>query len=195
LDEVDETNETNNNLLANYTTSAWETRWGSYNYSLVLMGTAVFQQWSPENLTGNIYYSDYDSVFNPSDLRPLSAAGYLASADAALGMTYFNDSISRLYDLDSNTLPDSFEDFTIAGATYAVPIIYSTNSSLFVTGLMFDSADGVTYDGTQDLVVVSKINMRQLGKYGLTDYEVRLPVRLATLKAGTNQMMRMDEIT
>jgi hypothetical protein len=192
---ITETNETNNNLTRNYTTSAWYYVDGKYNYNIELKGVAsTFQNWSAPNLTGNIYYSDADSVYNPSDLRPLNGTNYLALADLALGMGYFNDSLRRLYDMNNDSWPDNFANMTIAGVSYLVPIINSTNSSTFITGLMFDSADGATYTGAQDLVFVTMLNQSKQGKFGVYDYEARLPSKLATLKPGTSQILRMDEV-
>jgi hypothetical protein len=189
-----ETNETNNQLSVNYTTTSWHTMYGMYNYSLQLLVNNSFLSWNTSSITGNIYFSDVDSVYNPTDLRPLNGTNFLAFADQALQMAYFNDSIRSLYDPNNDTWPDAFTQSTIAGTAYYIPVINSTNSSTFVTGLMYDSADGTPYDGTQDIVFVTMLNMGRPGKYGFYDYEVKLPSRLAKLKGSLIGVLRVDEI-
>jgi len=195
FNDIDEANETNNQDWANYTVSAWEILYGKYNYNLTLVGGDIFMNWSTVNLTGTIYYSDSDSVYNPVDLRPLTGPNYLSKADSALGMTYFNDSITRLYDPNGDTWPDYFVDMVIAGNQYSVPAINSTDSSTFVTGIMYDSADGASYTGANDLVFVTLINMSKPGRYGTYDYEIRLPSTLSRLKGSLSQITRLDEVS
>ncbi len=195
LNELSESNETNNDYQLNYTVGAWELLYGKYNYSFYLAGESVFMNWSTAELAGTIYYSDSDSDYNPVDLRPLYGAGYLALADTALGMTHFNDSLSRLYDLNTDGMPDTRISMMVAGTAYDVPVINSTTSSTFITGIMYDSADGASYTGVNDLVFVTMLNMSQAGKFGTYDYEARLPSRLSRLKGVLTQITRLDEVS
>jgi hypothetical protein len=61
-----------------------------------------------------------------------------------------------------------------------VPVINSTNTSSFRTGILWDASDPNNggYNGTQDLVFLTKANHNQTGKYGLYDYELRVPANL-----------------
>jgi hypothetical protein len=61
-----------------------------------------------------------------------------------------------------------------------VSVINSTNSSAFQTGILWDYSDGNTgeYNGTQDLVFISRISPRTVSKYGTYDYEIRVPAML-----------------
>jgi hypothetical protein len=192
---VSETSEVNNNYSMNYTTQSWHYQFGIYNYTVKLMGSSTFENWNVTNVSGYIYYSDADSSYSPTDLRPLNGTNYLSLADSALGMAYFNDSIVRLYDQNGDTWADTYRNMSIAGTYYMVPVINSTDSGTFVTGMLFDSGDGATYDGSQDLVFVTMLNASKQGRYGTYDYEVRLPVRLAKLKSGTDLLLRMDDVS
>ncbi len=68
-------------------------------------------------------------------------------------------------------------------AVLSVPIVESTNTSAFVTGILWDAADDTgdgEYDAAdrEDLVFVTRINASQQGGYGTYDYEVRVPSML-----------------
>jgi hypothetical protein len=194
FNEIEETDESNNNLTVNYTTSSWQIQYGKYNYSLGLIVNSTFVMWSAANATGSSFYSDVDSAYNAPDLRPLNGTNYLSLADSALGMSYFSDSLRGLFDGDNDTWSDAFINMTIAGTSYRIPAINSTGSSNFITGIMYDSADGSPYDGTQDLVFVTLINPNHQGGYGAYDYEIRIPSQLGKLKGTTNLVQRIDEI-
>ncbi len=196
---IAEENETNNLFAVNYTTSAWQTFYGSYDdYDLALRGSQndSFKLWDVNPPLGNIYYSDEDASYNPSDLQPLNGTNDLQQADSVLGMTYFDDSLQSLYDKDANGSPDQQVSIEIAGSIIAqVPVINSTNSTSFFTGLLWDTADGgAEYGGSQDLVFVTRINASQIGAYGQYDYEIRLPFSLKSLTGSIDLVKRIDEV-
>jgi hypothetical protein len=60
---------------------------------------------------------------------------------------------------------------------------------------MYDSADGIPYTGSQDIVFVTRLNAGMPGRYGTEDYEVRIPSRLSGLKGSINQVLRMDDVS
>ena len=64
-----------------------------------------------------------------------------------------------------------------------VPIINSTNSSSFITGILWDSSDDSTdgqYDQSdkEDLIFITKANPSTPGKFGTYDYEITIPASL-----------------
>lgn len=64
-----------------------------------------------------------------------------------------------------------------------VPVIDSTNTSAFRTGILWDMSDGgASYNGGQDVAFITQINMSQQGSRGVYDYEIRVP---ATLRSYT----------
>ena len=97
-------------------------------------------------------------------------------------MTGFNDSVSNIYTTDGNT-PKSTEQFIVrANQINNVPVIFSTNNTNFITGILWDKTkdtDGkFGQEDKEDLVFASKINKNTQGKYGTYDYEIKIPVRL-----------------
>ncbi len=194
---VSESNESNNEFSKNLSVSAWHIFYGSFNYSKVLrnINNNSFITWDVVNKS-NMFYYDYDASITPSDLLPLNNTNDLSEADSALGMTGFNDSIEILFDPNEDGFSDKFRDITISGTTVEnVPIISTTTSGAFITGLLYDSADGGSqYNGSQDLVVITQVNMTQVGEYGTYDYEVKVPSRLKRLVGSINSVTRLDEL-
>ena len=77
-----------------------------------------------------------------------------------------------------------------------VPVVNSTNTISFVSGIVWDTSDGGDgqYDGTEDAVFVTTINESQAGKYGVYDYEIRVPVRLRDYTSGSSTVAFYGEI-
>ena len=196
-DSIAESNETNNILTENISVSVWHIYYGDLNYAINLedANSGIFYNWTFEIPTGTTYYSDSDASYSPFNLAPLNGSADLYEADAALGIAGLNDSLAALFDVDDSGSHDTNGTFTIGGLPVTqVPIINTTNSSTFITGLLYDTADGVGYNGTQDLVIVTKINYSQVGSYGTYDYEVRVPASLERLVGGTNSLEKLDEL-
>ncbi len=196
-DNVTEQNETDNTYSTNLTVDAWCTLYGKYsNYIRALRDSDnhSLTEWEFTPADGNIYFADADADFEFSNLEALNASGDLVQADQALGMTNFTDSLSSLYDPNEDGLPDNTQAFNISGRTIQVPVIDSGTGSVFVTGVLWDGADGAEYTGNEDLVFVTNLNGSQAGTYGTYDYEVRLPSTLENLKESSDFVKRYDEI-
>ena len=195
---VAEANESNNNLSRNHSISSYQIDYGKVDFSKFLSNAAMqtYKNWSVAKPTGTIYYADADASYFAFNLKPLNGTNDLVEADQALGMTYFNDSISNLWDSNHDGIPDRTATFWIAGVQVSnVPIINSTPGDPFITGIMWDSADGGSqYNGSQDLVFVTRINASTAGAYGTYDYEIRVPSRLKYQISGTNLVDRLTEI-
>ena len=192
-----EESEINNQYLTNISVSTWEIFYGNFSYNLILdtFNNESFMDWTMDIPMGNSYFSDIDASYFPSDLLPLNGANDLDEADTALGMTWFNDSISNLFDRDGNGVADNTRTIKIGSTNVEnIPIVNSTDSSTFITGLLYDSADGVGYDGNQDLIFITVINSSQQGRYGIYDYEVRIPSPLEKLEGALNEVYRLDEL-
>ena len=194
---VTESNEINNVGVGNKTVSSWETLYGNFSYNLILSNynNNSYMNWTMNVPVGNSYFSDTDASYLPFDLLALNGASDLEQADSAMGLTGFNDSLKRLFDRNNDGSSDDEMSIEIAGSLITnIPIINSTNNSNFITGLLYDSNDGVGYDGTQDLVFITIINAASAGKYGSYDYEIRVPSRLESLKPGFDIVERLDEL-
>ncbi len=189
-----ECNESNNEKDIVFDVPGWATLYGNLSgYLLLGANGSNMMTWNPA-VVSNVYVADEDSIFKIIDLRPLTNVTQLNDADLALNMTGFTDSITHLYDSNSDGLIDMWHNFTIAGTQYTVPVIYSDNSTNYYTGLVYDSADGSPYVGTQDLVIIGNVE-RNTSEYGVVDYVVKVPSKLQDLKGSTHGLYLYLEIT
>ena len=194
---VFEMNESNNNFTMNQTVSAWQIFYGIYDYGIFLSNAVneTLHNWSATSPEATFFYADVDSSFYPFDLQALSGANDLAEADSALGLTGYSDSVVALFDRDDNGIADNTIDLEIAGSTvYDIPVINTTNTSSFLTGILWDSNDGASYTGAEDLVFFTFLNASQVGYYGTYDFEVRIPSTLETLFGVTNSVEKTVEV-
>ncbi|RLE47581.1 hypothetical protein DRJ25_02070, partial [Candidatus Woesearchaeota archaeon] len=97
----------------------------------------------------------------------------------------------------SPSLPKQSTNFTVFGRLIQnVPFINSTNSSNFITGILWDStndSDG-QFSGNETLVFVSKINRNKPGLFGVYDYEIKVPVLLRVYGYNTSQLKYFLEL-
>jgi hypothetical protein len=147
----------------------------------------------------NIFVTDYDSNVNWLDLQAIGLKTDNSTADidfdeidAALNLTGYPTGISNSYSGDGSTALVN-KTFTVYYETIGdVPIVNSTNSSTFVTGLLWDTSDSTDdeYNLTEkeDLVFVTEGKNKQQGKYGIYDYEIKIPETLNSYK-GSNEMV------
>ncbi len=183
-----------------YDLNAWTVFYGQTNGWITMADSAGrnFTRWVPQSQQGNLYFYDVDSSFDFSNLRALNGTNDLSEADSALNMTGFNDSIRKVFDTNNDGVADSTDCFEIGYRTVCnVPVVNSTdgNNGNFVTGVLWDAGDGGTeYDGTQDLVFITRINEDKAGSYGTYDYEVRLPAKLRDLKGSDSRLEMYMEI-
>lgn len=186
-DEVEEENDSNNENSSIIDISGNQIYYGETTQDLVLGSQNTgLKDWN-KPVDGNIFYSDNDAEYYIGDLKPLNQTGDLVEATESLNITGHNDSISEDYDSNGDGKADFEKCVNIAGDEICeVPFTNSTNTSNFQTGIIYDSDDGTPYDGTQDLVFITRIvNPEKQGKYGKYNYESRIPSNLA-LQTGNN---------
>ncbi len=177
-----ETNELDNFYDIEYTVSGWGVFYGHTNGTFVIADNPAnnFSAWIPSTIQGNLFFVDADSSIDFTQLKPLNESDDLLQADSALNSSGFNDSIKNVFDINDDLIPDNLGSFVIYGETINnVPYVESTNTSSFLTAILWDSSDGgIEYNGSQDLVFMTVINDSKSGKYGTYDYEIRLPGNL-----------------
>jgi hypothetical protein len=105
--------------------------------------------------------------------------------DSAINATPFNDSINRTFTKAGN--PRSTTSFYVFGTQITnVPIVNSTNNTNFVTGILWDTSDSSdnSYDAStkEDIVFITAVNERKRGKYGVYDFEIRIPALMRRYK-------------
>lgn len=189
---VAESNESNNIANMSLIVAMWHFYYGKVT-SDILLETAtngtVYRWNGATNMSQNLYATDSDSSINWSGLLALglNSTGNLSmqdfeTADIALNTTY-SDSVNLTY--TSAGQRKNVTTFTIFGMNVLnVSIAPSTNNTNFTTGILWDASDPGfgQYDGTQDIVFVTKVNVDSKGTYGMYDYEIRVPAKLQAYK-------------
>jgi hypothetical protein len=172
--------------------SSWQIIVGNVTGALVLddsTGSSLLS-WNVGDITGsNVYIADSDHTI---DFRSLTAFSRNISGsydgsdftelDILLNMSDVSDSIDSTFTSSGNPLLTA--NFTVFGITLTdVPVINSTNSSDFITGILWDSSDdlgdgGYNIDDQEAIVFVTNVNEAKQGEYGIYDYEIRIPANL-----------------
>ncbi len=186
---VREVNESNNQANNTIFIPSYQTYFGNISASVLLDNTlnrSVYMWFNETEITGNIYVVDSDSVLTWTNLTALginisgnNATSDFEEIDVGLNLTDYVDSINATY--SENGYAKDKDNFVIYGVNIMdVPIVNSTNSSSFVTGILWDSSDSNEgeYNGTQDLVFVTTITNNEFGQYGYYDYEIKVPANL-----------------
>lgn len=183
-----EINETNNEANRSLSISAYHTYYGDVISKIFLSTVQNFSvySWFNLSLTGSIFASDSDSSIDFNNLTALSrnlsnnlTMNDFEDLDIALNITSLADSINRSY-VANDAIKDT-ANFTILNKNVTdVPIVNSTNTSNFVTGILWDTNDTNTgqFNGSQDVVFITRINKRSLGSYGAYSYEIKVPANL-----------------
>lgn len=192
--EIKETDETNNQNSTIYEVPSHEVFYGGTDLKLKLgSGDSNIHLWNPSISRGNIYFADSDASFYFSDLEPLGDGDFL-DADNALDLNGHNDSVKALWDSDSDGSPDQLKTFSVGNREVDIPVINSTSDGSFKTGILYDSADGNGFDGSQDLVFITEIQDSVEGKYGIYDYESKVPATLRNQTGSTESIEVYTEI-
>lgn len=181
-DDINETNESNNFGSKQFEVSSYQILYGARESVYTLgEGKAPIKNWDQDMPSGNLFYADEEASYSLGDLMPLNESGDLSEADKVLNISGNPDSLVKSYDRNSDGFSDKTKCYSIIDKNVCdVPVVNSTNSSNFVTGILYDSDDGIGYDGTQDLVFVSEAyNKTRQGLYGNYVYESRIPSTLS----------------
>lgn len=198
---INESNKTNNNLTRAINVKAWQLYYGNVTGNITLATSANMSLYEWQSDIGVVYAISADTVFNFSTLQALGrnktgglSSNDFAEADINLNMTGFNDSV-QLYFAVNASLPKQTMNFTVYNRTIQfVPYINSTNTSDFVTGILWDTRNDTDGQyGTADnepLVFVANINKNKQGRYGIYDYEIFVPRNLARYK-GTSDIIEL----
>jgi hypothetical protein len=186
---ITELNESNNKANRTTFVNMWQVFYGDMNVELLLedANNATVARW--ENLTsliGNVFVVDTDASISWATLQALgkNTTGHTRlddfdEIDISLNTTFYNDSINRTYLYEGAV--SATQSFIIFDTTIDdVPVINTTNTSSFVTGILWDYDDLSigNYNGTQDVVFVGTASDDTGGAYGIYDYELRVPAKL-----------------
>ena len=190
--QVVEESENNNKANKTGNIGSYQIVYGNLSGTLILsLNTSRIFTWDFSNATsGSLFAIDSDSQVSWSGLKAFgrnasneNSSNDFSELDTSLSMTNITDSINRTFTI--NGYGKNTSNMTIFNRNIIdVPIINTTNSSNFLTGILWDSLDASNgeYNGTQDIVFVSPINRNRLGKYGNYDFEMRVPSKLRQYK-------------
>ena len=178
VQEKTESNNVNSSILD---VPSYQLNYGSSNSALTLGSGHEILSVTSSDPRGTIFYADLQASYEVRDLRPLNESGDLEEATEALNMQGHNDSISKVYDGDQDGLSDATTCMEIAGEEVCdVPVVNSTNTSNFQTGLLYDGGESDSFDGSQEVVFAAEIKDKMQGRYGVYNYEAKVPSLLST---------------
>ena len=189
---IAENNETNNKANKTIEVNAWQEFYGNVTIDRLLgdQNNRNLSLWFNESvLSGNVFITDTESDISWNSLLAIgkntsggSTTNDFSEIDSLLSMTSYPDSVSNVFTTDGNTPITTLDFFAYQQNISGVPIINSTNSTNFITGILWDSSDDSDseYDSTEkeDLVFAGEVNKATQGAFGVYDYEIRIPVRL-----------------
>jgi hypothetical protein len=186
---ITEINESNNEANKTITIPSYNIYYGQIGFDILLDSAGnqtVFMWMNQTTVSGNIFFVDSDSSLQWTNITPLginisgkNSSFDFSELDRALNLTNHTDSINSTYTL--NGFAKKVDSFLIYDTNLSnVPIANSTDTSNFVTGLLWDSSDpnNGEYNGSQDILFVTKVNDNAPGKYGVYDYEIKVPANL-----------------
>ena len=141
-------------------------------------------------IKGHILIAHIDSSFSYEDLKAITrntendpVGSAFTELDSALNTTDFEDSIKNVWGAGTDT-PIQTKLFNLSsGLITNVPIVNSTITSDFVTGILWDTGDdqgNLRYDALdkEDVVFITEITYEKTGQYGTYDYEIKIPALL-----------------
>jgi len=189
---IEEINESNNIANKTFHVPSWQDFYGNSTIEILLgdNNSLDIESWGNTSpLDGNIFIVDEESDVEWSNLYAIGkdttggdSSNDFAEIDSELDMEEYADSVSIVF--SNSQIPKATDSFIIHGRTVDfVPIINSTNTTNFVTGLLWDGSDTVgdnEYDSAdqEDIIFVNKFNEQKNGFYGTYDYEITIPVKL-----------------
>ncbi len=175
---VSESSVSNNVERAVLNVSSNQVYYGQSKLGIALGSSKGLYKWAGGS-KARLFYADYEALYDIRDLEPLNSSGDLNQADTVLNLQGHPDSLQQRYDPDGDGLPDRTKCMNLAGLKKCgVPVANSTNSSRFVTGLLYDGPGG--FDGSQDIVFTTNVSASgRQGRFGLYSYEAKVPSTLA----------------
>jgi len=196
---IQEGNETNNKANNTLFLTGWQEFYGNISIDKLLgdNGARNLSIWYGEqSFSGNVFIVDSESNIRWNSLLPIgknitggNTTDDFSDIDSILGMFGFSDSVSNVFTSDGNTPRQSLDFLVHKKNITNAAVVNSTDNTNFFTGILWDSSDDVgdwqySQDDREDLVFVTKVNKGAQGKYGLYDYEARIPVKLREYYTG-----------
>jgi hypothetical protein len=193
---VTESNETNNKAVRSFWVGLYEVFAGGSLNQLHVADSSIIAAfaWNQTNTTGsNVFVADSESSISFTSLTAIGlntsngtgvGTNDFEEIDTKLNTTLLNDSVNLTW--TANGQPVGFVNLSaFKRRIIQIPQVNSTNSTSFVTGILWDASDGGAYYNTsQDVVFVTVMNQSMTGLYGTYDYEIKIPAKLRDYIAG-----------
>jgi len=205
LNNINETDKTNNKANNNTFVSVWQTYYGNVTILTQLGASSndtnnIFLNWSAQYYPkANVYVASPGSSINWLALQALArnstgeatddTLNDFAELDLSLGIENFTDSVNNTY--SSSGLPLRLSNYILFYRNVTnVPEAQSTNNTNFYTGILWDTSDTMfsyyQYESNPslriDVVFVTRLNYNMAGAYGNYDYELSVPAFLRNYK-------------
>ena len=177
-----ESDESDNYASNSFTISAWQTYYGNASGRIEIANLLNFSVINWQTSIRNLFIIETGSSISWANLQALGTnlsnhtrIEDFSEIDFAFGITNISDSINNSFTIDGRIL-SNYTFIIFNRSIYNVPIINSTNSSTFITGILWDTEDGGSdFNASQDLVFVARINQSKQGSFGTYDYEIKVP--------------------
>ncbi len=178
----EESEESDNYANNSFFISAWQIYHGNTTGRLELSTTLNVTILNWKTTMRNIFFSETGAQFSWTQLHPLgldltnaTRLDDFLQADIALNTSDYLDSLNLSY-TNNGQVRQNATFFFFNRTFVGVPALNTTNSSIFQTAALWDAGDGGTeFDGSQDLLFVTRVNLSAKGFYGTYDYEIRVP--------------------
>gem|GEM_PF-1067765 len=201
---VGEDNESNNKAYNTVQVGLYNIFYGLTNSNLEIADKVTIPVWewiSSNSSNGKIYVADSDASISFTSLQALgrkvdnsSNFADFATLDSAMSTTNLTDNINTTW--TSLGSPKEVTSLDIFGSIINnIPVVNSTNTSSFKTGILWDTNDGgVQYSGTQDIILMTLVNESHVGSRGTYDYEIKIPTTLDQLVGASGTVTFYSEI-
>ncbi|MBW2990730.1 hypothetical protein KY348_03430, partial [Candidatus Woesearchaeota archaeon] len=202
---IDEENESNNKDNNSFLVSLYHVYAGNTTAVIDMEKQSInisMYQWNVSNASGsNLFVTDIEASPDFNNLQAISrdtsnnsVGDDFEEIDTAISSTNYSDSVNNTYTINGNPIATrTFVSFS--KVINNVPIINSTNTSNFQTGIIWDKSDGNNeYNGTQDLLFITEINKQKQGSQGIYDFEIKVPALLRNYNAAGTSVAFYAEI-
>jgi len=212
-----EINYSNNAAFNTTYTLSWHTYYGNTTAVMTSIGSGSpispgIADWAiapVTNIQANIYVVDSASTISWDRLQALgrnttngtnsNTTNDYVELDFCLNSTTYPDNINATY-TNSTSILSTYEIYSRTISN--VPEALSTNNTNFYTGILWDTSIGYAHYNCSEnralrpnIVFATRINQDSSGKYGVYDYEIRIPEELGKYKGSTNKVSLYYELT
>jgi hypothetical protein len=201
---INETNEQNNNANNSVAVGLYQYYYGNVSANIVI-GTGenktIVAFGNMTSYDGYLFIADKDSVFSFNNLQAigrtkndLPTANDFSEIDGIINTSSFIDSVNAIWANNTDVSLETVQLNMSSKTIYDVPIVNTTNTTYFNTGILWDTSDDLSlndqYDSSdkEDVVFVTQVKSPLQGEFGVYSYEIKVPAKLREYKGTNNQV-------